>query len=51
MADTFLKKVRPDFIQIDCKGHPARQPMDEIGMEAILAVLGLDGALILQKLI
>jgi hypothetical protein len=50
MVDTFLKKVRPDFIQ-DCKGHPARQPMDEIGMEAILAVLGLDGALILQKLI
>jgi hypothetical protein len=22
MIDTFLKKVRPDFIQIDCKGHP-----------------------------
>ena len=22
MVDTFLKKVRPDFIQIDCKGHP-----------------------------
>jgi hypothetical protein len=22
MVDTFLRKVRPDFIQIDCKGHP-----------------------------
>ncbi len=22
MVDTFLTKVRPDFIQIDCKGHP-----------------------------
>ncbi|MBW8327445.1 MAG: hypothetical protein K0M50_21960 [Prolixibacteraceae bacterium] len=22
MIDTFLTKVRPDFIQIDCKGHP-----------------------------
>lgn len=22
MIDTFLMKVRPDFIQIDCKGHP-----------------------------
>ena len=22
MIDTFLLKVRPDFIQIDCKGHP-----------------------------
>jgi len=22
MIDTFLIKVRPDFIQIDCKGHP-----------------------------
>ena len=22
MVDTFLMKVRPDFIQIDCKGHP-----------------------------
>ena len=22
MVDTFLKRVRPDFIQIDCKGHP-----------------------------
>ncbi len=22
MIDTFLRKVRPDFIQIDCKGHP-----------------------------
>jgi hypothetical protein len=22
MVDTFLAKVRPDFIQIDCKGHP-----------------------------
>jgi len=22
MVDTFIKKVRPDFIQIDCKGHP-----------------------------
>jgi len=22
MIDTFLAKVRPDFIQIDCKGHP-----------------------------
>ncbi len=22
MLDTFLRKVRPDFIQIDCKGHP-----------------------------
>lgn len=22
MIDSFLKKVRPDFIQIDCKGHP-----------------------------
>jgi hypothetical protein len=22
MIDTFLVKVRPDFIQIDCKGHP-----------------------------
>ncbi len=22
MVDTFLSRVRPDFIQIDCKGHP-----------------------------
>jgi len=22
MVDTFLTKVKPDFIQIDCKGHP-----------------------------
>jgi hypothetical protein len=22
MVDTFLTRVRPDFIQIDCKGHP-----------------------------
>jgi hypothetical protein len=22
MVDSFLKKVRPDFIQVDCKGHP-----------------------------
>lgn len=22
MIDSFLKKVRPDFIQVDCKGHP-----------------------------
>ena len=22
MIDIFLLKVRPDFIQIDCKGHP-----------------------------
>ena len=22
MVDTFLTKVQPDFIQIDCKGHP-----------------------------
>ena len=22
MIDTFLTKVRPDFVQIDCKGHP-----------------------------
>lgn len=22
MIDTFLTKVRPDFIQVDCKGHP-----------------------------
>ena len=22
MIDTFLTKVKPDFIQIDCKGHP-----------------------------
>ena len=22
MVDTFLTKVRPDYIQIDCKGHP-----------------------------
>ena len=22
MIDTFLLKVKPDFIQIDCKGHP-----------------------------
>lgn len=22
MIDTFLSRVRPDFIQIDCKGHP-----------------------------
>ena len=22
MVDSFLRKVRPDFIQIDCKGHP-----------------------------
>jgi hypothetical protein len=22
MIDTFLAKVRPDFVQIDCKGHP-----------------------------
>lgn len=22
MVDSFLTKVRPDFIQIDCKGHP-----------------------------
>lgn len=22
MVDTFLQRVKPDFIQIDCKGHP-----------------------------
>jgi hypothetical protein len=22
MIDTFLRKVKPDFIQVDCKGHP-----------------------------
>jgi len=22
MVDTFLDRVRPDFVQIDCKGHP-----------------------------
>ena len=22
MIDTFLTRVKPDFIQIDCKGHP-----------------------------
>ena len=22
MIDTFLTRVNPDFIQIDCKGHP-----------------------------
>jgi len=22
MIDTFLSRVRPDFVQIDCKGHP-----------------------------